>query len=56
VIVSGSTAKPQTSLHFGRRSPSNEAEPDWLDQEIYVHDAGLDMQLPGNHELYVLPM
>ena len=32
------------------------SEPDWLDQEIYVHDAGLDMQLPGNHELYVLPI
>jgi hypothetical protein len=32
------------------------SEPDWLDQDIYVHDAGLDMQLPGNHELYVLSM
>jgi hypothetical protein len=30
------------------------SEPDWLEQEIYVHDAELDMQLPGNHELYVL--
>jgi hypothetical protein len=32
------------------------SEPDWLNQEIYVHDAGLDLQLPGNHELYVLPI
>ena len=32
------------------------SQSDWLDEEIYVHDDGLDMQLPGIHELYVLPI